>query len=702
MPLNLPQMIILAAGLLLVAALSAVAFRRLKIPYTIGLVFVGIVLYYICGEVPELKAFRQLRLSHDLIMYALLPSLIFSASINIDSKLLFKNFNPTFLLAGPGLVISTLVVGFMMYYFTPMNMAGAMLFGALISATDPVAVISLFELVGAPKRLRILVDGESLFNDATAIVMYTLVLKIVFSGTAFTVLTLGWAAYEFLFIFFGGLLLGAVIGYIMVQIILLTKDDPMVEIALSAIVAYSAFIFADRVLGVSGVMACLGAGIVVSYYGTSRFSPQTKNYLSRFWDFISFIANSYIFLLLGFTEDFYLFSEKLFSSSVLMPVLWGIIAIQVSRAIIVFGICPLMGLKDKSKKIEMKYQLLMFWGGLRGAVPLALVFSLPADLPHRLLIVQVTLGVVIFTLLVQGGTISKLLSLFKLDRASLFKRFSKVHALLLARERGLAKMKNLASTWNFPDDVVQELDKKYFAKIADQREILKKVAKSKIEEDNAIRRSIWSQVLSAEEHALRSLYESGFMAEHLFRNFYYCLGQQFEFINNSKNIDRVPPTLADQMFKKHPVMQFINQLKHWSWGRKNLAYNFYEEYLVCCALAIGVLGARERLKELEDDDFFKDYPDTLKACEEFYSQSFKAVLERLEKLENNHLELLLTISSTTLQQMVYSNELNAIDELLENQEISENIHSELSAFFHKRIRANSKRIYEQILSLEAG
>ena len=430
MTLTMPEMIISSATLLFVAALSAVGFKRLKIPYTIGLVFVGIALYYICGKIPQLQQFRNLRLSHDLIMYALLPSLIFSASVNIDSKLLFKNFNPTFLLAGPGLIVSTFVIGFIMYYFTPLNLPGSFLFGALISATDPVAVISLFELVGAPKRLRILVDGESLFNDATAIVMYSLVYKMLIAGTAFSMFNFGVAFYDFMFIFFGGLLVGAVSGYIMVQIILLVKNDSMVEIALSAIVAYVSFIFADRVLQVSGVMACLGAGIVISHYSSSRFTAKTKSDIRRFWEFISFIANSYIFLLLGFTEDFYLFSSHVLNSSVLMCIVWGIIAIQVSRAIIVFSICPLMGLRDKSKKIAWKYQLMIFWGGLRGAVPLALMFSLPAGLPHRQLIIQTTLGVVIFTLFVQGGTISKLLHIFKLDKASLFKRFSKAHALL--------------------------------------------------------------------------------------------------------------------------------------------------------------------------------------------------------------------------------------------------------------------------------
>ena len=694
MTLTLPEMIIAAVGLLFIASLSAVGFRRLQIPYTVGLVFVGIISYYICGQVPQLQQFRELRLNHDLIMYALLPSLIFSASVNIDSKLLFRNFNPAFMLAGPGLVISTFVISFIMYSFTPMNLAASLLFGALISATDPVAVISLFELVGAPKRLRILVDGESLFNDATAIVMFTLVQKVLLAGAAFSMLTLSEAAYEFLFIFFGGLLTGAVAGYVMVQIILLVRDDPMVKIALSAILAYTVFIFADRILEVSGVMACLGAGVVVSHYSSSRFSSAARIYLKRFWEFVSFIANSYIFLLLGFTEDFYLFGSEVFNLESLKSIAWGIIAIQVSRAIIVFGICPFMGRRDKDKKIDWKYQLLMFWGGLRGAVPLALVFSLPEGLRHRMLVVQVTLGVVIFTLLVQGGTISKLLRMFKLDRASLFKRFSEAHALLLARRRGLGELRKLAAIWNFPPDTVEKLEDKYQGKIAEQRSELIKIVKNKEEEKRALRRSIWTQVLNAERNTFRELFESGFINEQLFRELDFCLDQQLETVINT---GVQPPPIMRELFKKRPVIDFLNRLRHWSFGKKNQAYTLNQEYLCCCALAIGALGARQRLTELRKDDFFKDYPEGIELCAEFYDRGFEQIRRRLKNLEEKHLELLPTIASTTLQQMVYSNELKAIDELLENGEISERIYSHLSTFFHQRIKENGKRVYRKIL-----
>ncbi len=697
MNLSLPEMIIASVLLLFVATLSSVVFKRLKIPYTIGLVFVGIVFYNICDAVPALQQFRHLRLNYDLIMFALLPSLIFSAAINIDSKLLFKNLNPTFLLAGPGLVIATLISGGIMYYFTPLDLAGSLLFGALISATDPVAVISLFEIVGAPKRLRILVDGESLFNDATAIVMYTLMHKVVLAGTAFTIFTLGYTIYDFVFIFFGGLLVGAVTGYLMAQILLFIKDDPMVEIALSAIVAYTAFIFAEKGLKVSGVMACLGAGMVISHYSSSRFTAKTKTYLKNFWQFISFIANSYIFILLGFTEKFYLFGTQITEFSVLKCIIWGIIAIQISRMVVVFGICPFIGLRDKSKKIELKYQILMFWGGLRGAVPLALVFSLPPNLPHRLLIIQITLGVVIFTLLVQGISISKMLSLFKLDRASLFKRFSKNHALLLTYKHGLRKLKKLSSVWDFPEYAVKTLEDKYNEKIESQTRKLNDIVLDKEEERHALSRSIWTQALQMERNSLRELFESGFIHEDIFRTLDFCMDQQMESIINSSDL---PPENAYGTFKKNPLRKIVEKFKYWTFGKKYKAHLLNEEYLCYCSLAIGIMAARERLSELKNDDFFRDYHEGIKICDDFYKRNIDKLMKKVEKFENDNIELLPTISLATLQEMVYSNELTLIDELLENMEISEEIHTELSALFRREIIKNGKMMYQKILEKE--
>jgi len=162
-------------SLLLIAAISAIILRRIKFPYTIGLVIVGLVVGILADHFQILQPFKELHLTSNLILYVIVPVLIFDAAVKIDSKLLIKNLKPVLMLAAPGLVIATFITGILTTVISPLNFGTAMLFGALISATDPVAVIALFNELGAPKRLTMLVDGESLFNDATAIVLFTII-----------------------------------------------------------------------------------------------------------------------------------------------------------------------------------------------------------------------------------------------------------------------------------------------------------------------------------------------------------------------------------------------------------------------------------------------------------------------------------------------------------------------------------------------
>ena len=261
-------------GLVLVALFSGIVFRKLRFPCTIGLVVVGMVLYKLGGVYEPLHLLQRVHLTPNFILYILLPTLIFDAAINLDVRELMRNVVPIFLLAAPGVLVSTAVVGLAVAKFTPLGLNAAMLFGALISTTDTAAVIALFNELNAPKRLGMLVDGESLFNDATAIVIFNIISAIVASSLllahpaeAWNLSTLAAIPGKFLLVFFGGALVGAVVGWIMMQIIRFSHHDPLAEVGLTTVVAYAAFILANHYLEFSGVMAACGAGMVVNHYG---------------------------------------------------------------------------------------------------------------------------------------------------------------------------------------------------------------------------------------------------------------------------------------------------------------------------------------------------------------------------------------------------------------------------------------------------
>lgn len=256
-------------GLVLVALFANIIFRRLRFPCTIGLIFVGLALFKVGGMVPSLSILQTIRLTPNFILYILLPTLIFDAAINLDARELMRNIVPIFLLAAPGVLLATAVTGLLVAKFTVLGLNAAMLFGALISTTDTAAVIALFNELNAPKRLAMLMDGESLFNDATAIVTFDIIAAIVAASLLLPNPADAWSAStllnipgKFLLVFFGGALVGAAVGWVLMQIIRFANHDPLIEVGLTTVVAYAAFIVANHYVKVSGVMAACGAGMV--------------------------------------------------------------------------------------------------------------------------------------------------------------------------------------------------------------------------------------------------------------------------------------------------------------------------------------------------------------------------------------------------------------------------------------------------------
>ena len=311
------QHVLLTAGFLLTACLSSILLRKINFPYTIGLVIIGGILGYFSNTYHVLSPLmHNVNLSSDLILFIILPTLIFDAAINIDGRLLLRNIVPILLLAVFALLISAGIIGGILSTTTGLSLGGAMLFGALISATDPVAVIALFNEVGAPKRLVTLVDGESIFNDATAIVLFTIVMSVFYPVAGEQHPSLLYASGQFCVVLLGGLLIGAAIGFIGSFILKLARHDLIYQTSVSFVMAYVSFIVATN-LGFSGVLSTLAAGLVLRMRSEAVISRSNIQNLEHFWDYFSFTANSFVFLLLGITEA-HIFKSAMSVSSVIM------------------------------------------------------------------------------------------------------------------------------------------------------------------------------------------------------------------------------------------------------------------------------------------------------------------------------------------------------------------------------------------------
>ncbi len=373
---------------LLVIAITTWIGNKLPIPYTVGLVVAGLVLTLIPALHIKLPTFTS-----ELILGLFLPPILFRAAYQLHLDELRKNFSLIALLVSIGVLLTTIIVAVIITLLNPtIGLLVAAVFGALISATDPVAVIALFSENHVSPRLQTLIEGESLLNDGTAIVIFSIVLQAAHSGGELNLLT---GLLDFVRVAFGGALVGGLIGYLVARM-LYHIDDPIIEMMLTTCLVFGSFLIAQQ-LHVSGVLAVVVAGLIHGYIGFSNMSDITKQTVNIVWGYVAALSNASIFLLIGLTINL----EDILSHLSLTAI--AIFAVLVSRIVIVYGLVPLhILIFQRHLPIPMKWRHIMFWGGQRGAVSLALALSLPYDLPQRNSMLIMTFGVVLFTSLVQA------------------------------------------------------------------------------------------------------------------------------------------------------------------------------------------------------------------------------------------------------------------------------------------------------------
>ncbi|MEJ2653069.1 MAG: Na+/H+ antiporter [Gammaproteobacteria bacterium] len=379
-----------------VAAAVAIAVRQLRVPYTVALVLTGLTLGI-------LNLFTPPHLTKELLFSVFLPGLLFEAAFHIEFREFWRNRLTIASLAMPGVgaavaltTVTLAPVVNTLHLEQNFTWQYALVFGALIAATDPIAVVAVFRTLGVPRRLSVLLDGESLLNDGTAIVFFTLSLSLVI-GAGVT----GWQlTTDFLKIVGFGGLIGAAVGLGISQVIK-QIDDAMIEITLTTIAAYGSFVMAEHFHS-SGVIAVVVAGVLCGNYGArTGMTPSTRVAVETFWEYVAFALNSMVFLLIGLEVHL----DALFGSW--QVILVAYLVVTAGRGLVIFAVSGL--LRRTREKIPWPWSIVLTWGGLRGGLPMVLVLSLAKDFPHRDLLVTMTFGVVMISILVHGMTISPLL-----------------------------------------------------------------------------------------------------------------------------------------------------------------------------------------------------------------------------------------------------------------------------------------------------
>ena len=380
--------------LLLVACLIAMLSRRLGLPYIVGLVVAG----FGIALLPNAPA---LPLSRGLIFNVLLPPLVFEAALQLEWKRFRGELPLTLTLAFGGVAIAAAVVAAGVHYAAGWSWIGAAMFGMLIAATDPVSVIAAFREMRAEKRLSMVVESESLLNDGVAAVGFAMLTAIAAGMAPSTASVIP----QFLWTLGGGLLVGLAVSGVILLIVGRT-DDPLVEITLTTIAAYASFLIAEE-LHASGIISALAAGLVVGNLGWgAALSEEGKTRVQYAWEYFAFLANSLVFILIGLNTAS-LPLRQLGSVGAI-----AIVLVLLGRAISIYPLAALFG--GSRWKLPPAYQHTLFWGGLRGALALALALAVPATVPEKTAIIVTAFVVVAFSILVQGLTMPWLINRFGL------------------------------------------------------------------------------------------------------------------------------------------------------------------------------------------------------------------------------------------------------------------------------------------------
>jgi len=523
--------------LLSLAALVAIISRRIKLPYTVALVIVGLALTLIPNPF-------EFDLSSELILAIIVPPLIFEATLSLKWENLKKDLGIILVLAVFGTLIGAFIVGGIIFVagrtFVPeleWIFLAAFAFGALISATDPVAVISLFRDLGVTKRLSILVEGESLFNDGVAIVLFGIALS---AGAAAATgegegFELGAALFDFFRISLGGVAVGAMLGYLVSSLLLKNVDDNLIETATTVALAFGAFVIAEE-LHVSGILSVVAAGLIVGNIGLQNTSPSTRITLDNFWEFAAFVVNSMIFLLIGLDADLRQFQLNL-------PLIaLAVVAVIFSRSLVVYGLTAIYNRFNSRRKVSLAYRHIMFWGGLRGAISLALALSITGatfgdEVANELLLM--TFGVVLFTLLFQGTTIATLLNYLGLtDKPEHEQKQQLRQAMLYATRAGKRELDRLYDDGIVSAEIWEAMSEVYAMEVRQQNKELRDLLHDYPELEQTMILQAREDLLQAERSALSDAARRGLISEDV----YHRLIRETDF--SIEALDRIQSTMS--------------------------------------------------------------------------------------------------------------------------------------------------------------
>lgn len=378
-------------------------------PFTIAMLTMG---FLTKAGIDYLHVSPEISIGPDLIFFVLLPLLLYESATHIHWHHFRIQFKTITFMATFGLLVSVAVVGVGLSAILGLPLVAGLLFGTIISATDPISVLALFKQLGAPKRLGLLCEGESMFNDATAVIAFRMMSLIAVSQISLSSNDFALQLGTFLYVFIGSILVGALMGWITSQFISRVNNDLLVETTLTVALSLGSFLIPEHFFHLSGVISTVAAGLTMGNIGKTKISSPVFEFMEKFWEYIAFLAVSIVFFFAAYDLDP---ATLLDSPGVMIIVVGVVILARAVSSYASFFITNRVGIFEDEPDVPLDWQHVINWAGLRGVIPLVLAYSLPHEYLHRELFIGFTLEVFLFSLIVQGLSIKRVLFKYRLN-----------------------------------------------------------------------------------------------------------------------------------------------------------------------------------------------------------------------------------------------------------------------------------------------
>lgn len=662
--------------ILFLSAIVLAVCQRFKFPFPVALVIAGTGLATLKHYLPpNFLHFYHYHISSNMIMYVCLPALLFESALKLDPRQIQRNLAPILTLAIPGIFISTTIIGLIFTLLTPIPIFPSLLLGAMLSATDPIAIMTLFKQLGAPKRLIVLVEGESLFNSATSFVTAKLLITIVVAGTLSSQ-DIMQTSFGFVYQFIGGAASGLVIALVIGTLLGLINTNSDIQIALTTILAYGSFIIAQDVLNVSGVMATLTAGLTLNGWGRSKISPKVHAYLGNFWEFLAFIATSMIFLLMGMSVNLGQLSQSLGLLAA------AVAAMIIARAVTTFSLIPLIAKFRGNSRVSLPYQIAIFWGGIPGVISLAILLSL-GNIPYKDTYITIVIGAILFTLIFNGLTMERLIRLLGLDVPPLSDRLASAECKLNALQEALERIPTLQEGGLFSARIANDLRENCERDINKINVTITKLREKELNTQEE-EKLILLQCLSGEKQFYYNLFIKGHLSEYVYRKLNDQILQDYDqvrfgtvdtyLLSNSliPNTDtHILTRILDKMFE---FSTFSENMR-----AKRIARNYEELW----ALYQGYL---ETIKFL--DETIENQPNKkqiINRVYDYFTQMQQKVRERLDTIAEQFPEFVTARQKRLAQRLILQAEYDALVKQIRAGTIPEEVSNNLISNVESKI-----------------